>query len=542
MGTTEELKKILIVDDEDINLKYLNKILSKKYEVSVENDSKNCLYKIKTVKPDIILLDVNMPVINGFELCKLIVDDEETKNTPVIFISSERTPQHIKMGLEAGAVDFIVKPINEVEIFARIKTHLTIGQLQKELAFANSKLNASLSERTHELEEEKNNKQKISDALVESEDRFQHIFKSAPEAIIIVHVDSGEIIDVNSAGCELFGYTCEELIGENPAKFLIPSEETIQKNYFQIKDEKSGNANIRMSLNTLIRKDNEKIPVQNSSKTILIEGELYIFSSIYDLRARQEIEMELQQAKVKAEELNRIKGFFLENMSHELRTPLVGILGFSTLLEEELEDENLKEMAVAITTSGKRLLNTLKVLLEYSVLESSENNHFWKEINLNEIVKDVVESYSTSFNSRGLEVTIKCEENDIYVTADEHFMTEVIAQLLNNAITYTHFGSITITLETEKIEDQMYAVISIKDTGIGISEEKLSSIFEDFRQGSEGHSRDYEGLGLGLALVKNIADLHNGEITVQSKENEGSLFKLKLEINTKNENLIKEES
>ncbi|MCF6269431.1 MAG: ATP-binding protein [Melioribacteraceae bacterium] len=538
--TEEERKKIFIVDDEEVNLKYFKRVLSKKYEVILENDSRDCLSKIKDVKPDIILLDVNMPEINGFELCKLIMNDKEIKNIPVIFVSSLRTPEHVKQGLEIGAVDFIARPINEVETFARIKTHLTIGQLQKELTLANSKLNVSLSKKTDELEDEKTDKQKISNALVESENRFQQIFKSAPEAIIIVNVDSGEIIDVNSAGCELFGYTYEELIGLNPSEFLIPSKETIKKNYFKIKENNTSSTNIRMSLNTLIRKDGEIISVQNSSKTILIEGELYIFSSIYDLRARHEVEMELQQAKEKAEELSRIKGFFLENMSHELRTPLVGILGFSGLLEEELEDESLKEMAVAITTSGKRLLNTLKVLLEYSVLEGQENKHNWKAVNLNEIVADVVESYSASYKDRGLDVIIKCEEDEIFITADEYFMTEVIAQLLNNAITYTHFGSITITLETEKTENRKFVIISIKDTGIGISEEKLSSIFDDFRQASEGYSRQYEGLGLGLTLVKNITDLHNGEITVQSKENEGSLFKLKLEL--EKESLIKEVS
>lgn len=97
MKTARQQKIIFIVDDEEINLKYFQRILSKEYIVITENDSRYCLPIIKSVKPDIILLDVHMPVINGFELCKLIVDDDLTKNIPVIFVSSLRTPEHVKM-------------------------------------------------------------------------------------------------------------------------------------------------------------------------------------------------------------------------------------------------------------------------------------------------------------------------------------------------------------------------------------------------------------------------------------------------------------
>ncbi len=475
-----------------------------------------------------------MPVINGFELCKLIVDDDLTKNIPVIFVSSLRTPEHVKMGLEAGAVDFIARPINKVETFARIKTHLTIGELQRDLAIANSKLKLSLTTKVDELNEEKSLNERSRAALLESENRFQSIFQSSPEAIILVSLESGEIIDSNPAGCFLFGYSLDELIGMNQTVLLQPSKETIQKNYFQSQENGEHEFSVRMSLNTLIRKDGNKIPVQNSSKTILIEGELYIFALIYDLRARQKVESELQLAKEQAEELSRIKGLFLANMSHELRTPLVGMLGFSSILEEEIKDEHLKHMANSITSSGKRLLNTLKVLLDYSVLENLKPKPNWKRIDLNKIIYKVVDSYSDLYgdlyNDRGLEVTTQCNEKNICIYADEYFITEVVSQLLKNAITYTKNGSISVALETETVNNLKYAVISIKDTGIGINKEKLNSIFEDFRQGSEGYSRDYEGLGLGLALVKNIVDLHKGEITVKSKENEGSLFKIKFEI------------
>ena len=535
MSSSEERSKIFIVDDEELNLKYLKRILSDEYEITTTTNSGNSLALIKEVKPDIILLDVHMPVINGFELCKLILDDDETKNIPVIFISSLRTPEHVKIGLEVGAVDFIARPINKVETFARIKTHLTIGKLQIDLAIANSKLNSLLEKKTQELSQEKTLKEKSNEALLESENRFKTIFLSTPEAIIIVGVDSEEIIDVNPACSALSGYSYNELIGMNQKDLLQNYDESIQKDNVITHNNFDEDSEVNISLNILVSKSGEKIPVQNSSKTILMEGEHYIFAVIFNLSSQKKIEHQLEQAKNDAEEFSRIKGVFLANMSHELRTPLVGILGFSNILEEEIKDNALKYMAHSITTSGERLLNTLKVILDYADLENFRKNPNWGKINLNQIIDSVVESYSDYSKKRGLEVTKNFDKKeDLLINADQHSITEAISQLLKNAITYTQFGGVTIGLKTETEKDIEYAIISVEDTGIGISEEKLNSIFEDFRQISEGYSRSYEGLGLGLTLVKNIIDLHSGEIVVESKENEGSQFKIKLEIKTEN--------
>jgi len=535
MKSSEEQSKIFIVDDEELNLKYLKRILSDDYEITTTTNSGNSLALIKEIKPDIILLDVHMPVINGFELCKLILDDDVTKNIPVIFISSLRTPEHVKIGLEVGAVDFIARPINKVETFARIKTHLTIGKLQKDLAIANSKLNSLLEKKTKELSQEKTLKEKSNEALLESENRFKTIFLSTPEAIIIVGVDSDEIIDVNPACSTLSGYSYNELIGMNQKDLLQNYDESIQKENVQTLNNFDSDSDVTILLNTLISKSGEKIPVQNSSKTILMEGEHYIFAVIFNLSSQKKIEHQLEQAKNDAEEFSRIKGVFLANMSHELRTPLVGILGFSNILEEEIKDHALKYMAHSITTSGERLLNTLKVILDYSDLENFRKNPSWDKINLNQIVDSVVESYSDYYKKRGLKVTKKFDQKeDLLINADLPSITEAISQLLKNAITYTQFGGITIGLKTEIEENVEYAIISIEDTGIGVSEEKLNSIFEDFRQISEGYSRSYEGLGLGLTLVKNIVDLHSGEISVESKENEGSQFRIKLVTETEN--------
>jgi len=518
-----ELPKIFIVDDEDINLKYLHRILSTSYDVSSTNNSAEALQLIKEINPDIILLDVYMPVLNGFDLCKKITEDKKTNKIPVIFISS---PEHTKKGLGLGAVDFISKPINKEETIARIKTHLTISNLRKELEISNKELKKLVKEKSRSLAEEKMQNENISKALIESEKRFQSIFKEVPEAIIIVSVESGEIVDANYASCNLFEYNHDELVGMNQTRLFHPSEKTIKDNYLRIKSESGLPQNMRLSLNILITKSGKEIPVQISSKTLLIEGELYLFGVVFDLSSRMKTEQELVRAKEEAEKLERLKSSLLSNISHELRTPLVGMLGFSNMLEEELEDDALRHMAKSISISGKRLLNTLKVLLDFSTLESGEFIPDMVDVNLNSVIENVIESFVDSFKEKGLKVDVQLPKEELIVEAACAFITEVISQILNNAITFTHYGSIAVSLEAEK----NFAVISIKDTGIGMSGEKLDSIFDEFQQLSEGFSREYDGLGLGLTLVKKIVEMHKGKIIVKSKEGEGSLFQVKLRL------------
>lgn len=525
-----EKSKIFVVDDDQLILKFLAQTLSTEYEVISTFKISESIKLIKENMPDIIISDLMMPEMTGFDFCKLVKSDETLKNIPIIFMSSDASSENILMGLEVGGVDFVSKPLKKAEIVTRIKTHLAIMQVQKNLIQSNNNLNAALSETAKILNEEIYNNERISAVLVESENRYKNIFEGIPEAIIIVNVDSGEIVDANNAACELFGYSYEELIGMNQVELLQTSEESIHENFINTQSDNLSYNSLRMSLNTLVKKNGEKIPVKNSSKTILLEGELYIFALIFDLSELVKIGNELKLAKTKAEELNRLKGFFLANMSHELRTPLIGILGYAQILEDELTDDSLKSMAQAISKGGNRLLNTLKVLLEYSILENGIKEIEWNKINLNKIVTKVIDSFKDVIDERGLVVTFNSSQKEIQILADCGFMNEVISQLMNNAITYTHRGSISLKLETQIENNVKFAVFSIKDTGIGISENKIDLIFDDFRQVSEGCSREYEGLGLGLALVKKIVKLHNGEITVQSKENEGSLFQVKLEM------------
>jgi len=233
---------------------------------------------------------------------------------------------------------------------------------------------------------------------------------------------------------------------------------------------------------------------------------------------------EIIRAKEQAEESDRLKTIFLSNISHELRTPLNGILGFAEILQKELTDPVYQEMSEAIYYSGKRLLDTLNSIIDLSVIESNELELFITDINLVELIKERTLLFKVATSKKGLGITSRCESESINIISDPKLLTNLLNNLIDNAVKYTKEGGITIEAGTCN-DDEKYAVwIKVADTGIGIPENRLEHIFDRFTQVSEGHNREYEGAGLGLTLCKKYIDVLQGKITVKSKLGEGSEF------------------
>ena len=233
---------------------------------------------------------------------------------------------------------------------------------------------------------------------------------------------------------------------------------------------------------------------------------------------------ELRNAKEKAEEMNRLKSSFLANMSHELRTPMIGILGYSEMLVEESKDEETMKAANIINESGRRLLNTLNMILNLSRIEAGKLNYEFSSIDVVEIVKDCCKLFEEAAIKKGLYLEIETKHKLLNLYLDDKMFREVINNLINNAIKFTSFGGVTIEILAETGDTGKWTIINVKDTGIGISKVDQVSIWEEFRQVSEGLGRSFEGTGLGLTLTKKFVEIMKGTITVESRCFEGSVF------------------
>jgi PAS domain S-box-containing protein len=272
--------------------------------------------------------------------------------------------------------------------------------------------------------------------------------------------------------------------------------------------------------------DGEVKWVESLGKKIIFEDGLAILLTIRDITERKYSEIELKEAKEKAEEMSKMKSSFLANMSHELRTPLVGILGFAEMLKDELSDNNYKEMTDKILISGKRLMDTLNSLLDLSRIEANRIDLKFETKDAATIVKTQVDLFKAYAQRKNLYLKTNNPDENIYIRTDEQIFRQILNNLINNALKYTNQGGVTISVNKVSSNSMDFAQIKVKDTGIGIAKESLNKIFHEFRQVSEGFNRHFEGTGLGLTITQKFVKMMNGTINVESKIGEGSVFTL----------------
>jgi signal transduction histidine kinase/CheY-like chemotaxis protein len=245
---------------------------------------------------------------------------------------------------------------------------------------------------------------------------------------------------------------------------------------------------------------------------------------------------EMQLAKEKAEEGDRLKSSFLANMSHEVRTPMNGIIGFSQFLKmPDLEEENKLRYINIINDSCKQLLTIIEDILEVSKLETGQIEILNQEFEVSDVVNNIYINYQEKAEIKKLKLSYKNElPNRKLLNADRQKVTQILTNLLSNALKFTHEGSI----ELGAIDKKEYVEFYVKDTGIGIESDIQEKIFERFRQAETTLSRTYGGTGLGLAIAKGYLDLMQGDIWVDSKLEEGSTFHFKLPYESDHKNPI----
>ena len=354
--------------------------------------------------------------------------------------------------------------------------------------------------------------------------KISQAINQSPVTVVITDVN-GDIEYVNPKFVEVTGYSPEEVIEKNPR--ILKSDEKSPEEYKELwKTISSGNVWIgefhNKKKNGELYWENASIsPVKNS------EGKITHYLAVKeDITEKKKREIELINAKEKAEESERLKTSFLANMSHELRTPMVGILGFAELMKDMTDDSELKEFSDCILKSGKRLMETLNLILDLSRIEAGKLEIKSSDVNIVSLTKEVFENYVAEAKKKNLLFSFITSSEKIISKVDDRMLWEAINNLINNAIKFTKKGGVTVEVKTEKIKNKKKAVISVSDTGIGIPEDSINLIFEEFRQVSEGFGRGFQGTGLGLTITKNFVEKTGGIITVESEVGVGSVFKI----------------
>jgi len=361
--------------------------------------------------------------------------------------------------------------------------------------------------------------QKLAEiALKKSEKKYRNLVENALIGVYSSDIN-GNFKYANKALCKILGYEdFKELESINTEKLYLEKESRIDLVKFLQKNQSVSNFELE-----LITKHSEKINVILSAS--LVGNEMS--GMMMDITTIKEYEAELIKSKNEVEKSSKIKDQFIGNVSHEIRTPLNAIYGFTNILKNKFKDDldsRTGDFFQIIFDASQRLERTLDMMLDYSKLRAGDYEISLYKINLLKIIEKIIELHKSEIEKKKLEIIIENKINDVEIIADEHSLLIAISNLICNAIKYTEKGSVKITILRNEIQDLF---LEIKDTGVGISEEFKGKIFQPYTQEEYGHTRQYEGIGLGLSIAKKQLELNGAEISFQSNKGAGSIFTIK---------------
>jgi PAS domain S-box-containing protein len=365
-------------------------------------------------------------------------------------------------------------------------------------------------------------RRRVEEDLRFSEEKFKDMADLLPQ-IVFETDEQGLLVYVNKMGYKIMGYEPDEkVIGLNTINFYIPEHRT--RAVENIRRSVSGQVAIGGNEYTMLKKDGSEFqvlvyssPISKGQVTVGLRG------IIIDISERKIAEGELLNAKARAEESDRLKSTFLANMSHEIRTPMNGILGFAELLKEpELTGAEQERYISIIEKSGARLLDIINDIVDISKIESGQMEVRVSITNVNEMIEDIYTFFMPEAFGKGLEINYKCPlpPDGCFLNSDREKLIAILTNLVKNAIKYTNTG--TINFGYEKKED--FLKFYVKDTGIGIPEDKLEAVFERFVQVGSSSRKALKGNGLGLSISKAYVEMLGGEIWLESKLGQGSVF------------------
>ena len=446
MDSSNEIKpdeiEILIVEDSPTQAERLRRLLqASHYQARVAGNGQLALAAIRERKPHLVLSDIVMPEMNGYDLCHAIKADPTLRDIPVILVTSLNDPKDIIRGIECGADNFIRKPYAEDYLLNRIG-HMLMNQKLRKSQNVEIGIALYLGNQKHFINAER---QQMLDLLISTYEQAVQV--------------NGEL---------------------------------------QARERQVIELNMRLAHHA---------------------GEL------------ETINREVALKNVELAEASRMKSAFIANMSHELRTPLNAIIGFTGALLMKLpgpltadQDKQLN----TIRSSARHLLSLINDILDVAKIEAGKLVLSSETIHCQNLVREVAETLRPLAQQKGLELTVDLAEPTINLDTDRRALTQILINLLNNAIKFTEQGRVSIRLAQRHDGAELVTEISVTDSGAGIREEDQAKLFQAFSQLDSTSTRHAEGAGLGLYLCQNLANVIGAGLSLQSDFGHGSTFTVTL--------------
>lgn len=370
------------------------------------------------------------------------------------------------------------------------------------------------------------------EALKESEEHLRVILDSILTGVVVIDAKTHMITDANPVAEEMIGLPKEEIIGHVCHKFICPAEE----GKCPITDL---GQKIDKSEHVLINARGKLIPVIKTTSSLTVNGHEMIIGSFIDITERKQVEEALLEAKEAAESANHAKSDFLASMSHEIRTPMNAILGMADLLGETPLNTEQQQYVRTFQSAGENLLGIINDVLDISKIESGHLELENIEFDLTDLLDGLSQIMAIRAHAKEIELGYYIDPDvPTRLEGDPTRLRQVLTNLLGNAIKFTEQGGVFVELKNadrkpgKSKRQQARLIFAVNDTGIGIPADKLESVFEEFTQADSSTTRQHGGTGLGLTISKQLVELMDGRIWVESELEKGSTFNVEIDFKT----------
>jgi two-component system, sensor histidine kinase and response regulator len=493
--------KVFVVDDIKWNRMQMRKELEEDgYEVHEARDSTEALSLLSLVKPDIIILNREMPTMDGMELCKKIrraVSSESTKTAqpeviPIIFIAAEDSLESRSVGHEAGATDYIVKPLRKGDLLQAVNRRLKPDSILKGLTAVvvedNETTLLSLSQLLRK-----------AGARVLQARNGREAFELISRSISSIDLVISDLVMPEMGGYEL----CSKIRGELMAPelpFIILTAITDHATLLQLFDAGASDYIVKP----------------------FVKEEL-----LARIKVHMEVRLLNRELRNKIDDLakmDQMKSQFLAACSHDLRSPLSGILGITdVLLKSPTLKEKEKELVSLIQKSGEYLCKLIIDILEIHVLISQDRELEMEPISLSDVAKSCIETMKYMALPKGIQIDfVEKTAVPASISGDALALKRIFNNLLSNAIKFTfHKGTVTVTIDAP---DERTRSISVADTGMGMAMEKIEEITGKKKVTSSKGTDGEAGTGIGLTIAKDLVTKHGGGLLIESEQGQGSRF------------------
>jgi signal transduction histidine kinase/CheY-like chemotaxis protein len=494
---------ILVIDDDKVDLITIIRSISHSgilADVESAFSAKDGIEKIKSFSYDLIFLDYLMPDSDGISFLKILKD--LGIETPVIFVTSQGDEKIASQAILGGASDYIPKSL------------LTPDGVSQSIRNA-LKLHESLAQRKQTELALKINANRLSEAQKLAKIGFWEL--NLIDEAVFFSEQVYSIFEIDKDCTPSLALLKSRLINAEDVRLFENNLNLVEKNNSEVKFSHSLPAK-----NGTIKYINEYIKCLNDEYNVPFK----ILGTIQDVSDQKHIERELIKAKELAEQSARIKEQFLTNMSHEIRTPMNGIIGFARILEGTSLNSDQEQSVKAIKRAGKNLMVIINDILDFSKIEADKMIIEEVNFSLSKNSNAVIELLSTIAEEKNVKLLYTIDPNiSDFLIGDPTRLSQILINLIGNALKFTEKGSVELIISQERESaTEAFIRFTVKDTGIGIPQDKIDSIFESFNQASNETTRKFGGTGLGLTITRKLIELHGSSITVKSEVGTGSEF------------------